>query len=77
MLKSLLEKIVREIVDDVDAIDINVIEGQRSTVIELKVAPEDVGKVIGRGGNTAKAIRTILNAASRKLNKRTILEILE
>jgi predicted RNA-binding protein YlqC (UPF0109 family) len=76
-MKELVEYIVKALVDKPEEVQINEIEGEQSSVIELKVAKEDIGKVIGKQGRTAKAIRTILTAASTKLRKRSILEILE
>jgi predicted RNA-binding protein YlqC (UPF0109 family) len=64
-------------VDKPEAVQINEIEGEQTTVIELKVAKEDLGKIIGKEGKTAKAIRTILGAAASKLKKRVVLEIIE
>lgn len=77
MLKELVEFIAKALVDDPDQVSVNEIEGQQTSVIELKVAKEDLGKVIGKQGRTARAIRTILSAASTKLRKRCVLEILE
>ncbi len=76
-LKDLVEQIAKVLVDKPEAVIINEIEGEQTTVIELKVAKEDLGKVIGKEGKTAKAIRTILGAAGSKLKKRVVLEILE
>ena len=76
-MKELVEYIVKALVDNPDDVRVNEIEGEQSSVIELTVAKEDIGKVIGKQGRTAKAIRTILTAASTKLRKRAILEILE
>ncbi len=67
----------RALVDLPDQVNVKQIEGEQTTVIELKVAKEDLGKVIGKQGRTARAIRTILNGASTKLKKRTVLEIIE
>ncbi len=77
MEKDLVEYIVKSLVDAPDEVSINVVEGEKSTILELKVASEDVGKVIGKQGRTAKAMRTILSAASTKVRKRTVLEIIE
>ncbi len=77
MMKELLEHIARSLVDNPDAVEVNEIEGQQTSVLELRVAKEDIGKVIGKQGRTARAIRAILSAASTKLNKRAVLEILE
>jgi len=76
-IKELLETMAKALVDKPDSVEVNVIEGNSSIVLELKVAAEDVGKVIGREGKTAKAMRTILSGAASKVNKRAILEILE
>ncbi len=76
-MKDLIEKIVQSMVGNPEQVEINEIKGSQSTVLELKVAKEDIGKVIGRQGRNIRAIRTILDAASAKLKKRTILEIIE
>jgi len=76
-LKELIKHIVHALVDHPEQIAISEIEGKQSTVLEIKVAKEDIGKIIGKQGRTAQAIRTILNAASAKAKKRTIMEILE
>lgn len=76
-MKELIEYMAKALVDDPEAVKVDEIEGQQVSVIELKVAKEDLGKVIGRQGRTARAMRTILSAASTKLRKRTVLEILE
>ncbi len=76
-MKELLEHIAKSLVDNPDAVEVNEIEGQQTSVLELKVAKEDIGKVIGKQGRTARALRAILSAASSKLNKRAVLEILE
>jgi predicted RNA-binding protein YlqC (UPF0109 family) len=75
--KDLVEYIVKSLVDDPAAVELTVIEGEKSTVLELKVAPSDIGKVIGRHGRIAKAIRTVLQAAGTRGKKRTVLEILD
>lgn len=77
MLKHLIEQMARALVDNPDKVRVSEIEGEQTSVIELKVAKEDLGKVIGRQGRTARAMRTILSAASTKLNKRAVLEIIE
>ena len=74
--KEFLLHIIRELVDEPDQVEINVVEGEKSTIFELKVAPSDTGKVIGKNGRIAKAIRTILNAAIAKSGKRITLDIL-
>ncbi len=76
-LRELVEYMGRALVDLPDQVHVKLIEGEQTTVIELKVAKEDLGKVIGKQGRTARAIRTILNGASTKLKKRTVLEIIE
>jgi len=75
--KDLVEYIVKSLVDAPDEVSSNVIEGEKSTILELKVASEDVGKVIGKQGRIAKAIRTILSASATKDGKRAVLEILD
>ncbi len=76
-MKDLIEYIVKALVDKPEEVVVTEIEGEQTYVIELKVAKEDIGKVIGKQGRTAQAIRTILNAASMKIKKRSILEIIE
>jgi predicted RNA-binding protein YlqC (UPF0109 family) len=76
-LKELIEHIVQALVDHPEQVAISEVEGKQSTVFEIKVAKEDIGKIIGKQGRTAQAIRTILNAASGKAKKRTIVEIIE
>ncbi|WP_022854281.1 KH domain-containing protein [Thermodesulfatator atlanticus] len=76
-LRDLIEQIAKALVDNPDAVQVKEIEGEQTVVIELKVAKEDLGKVIGKQGRTARAMRTILSAASTKLRKRAVLEIIE
>ncbi len=76
-LKLLIEYVSKALVDMPDRVEVNEIEGEQTTVIELKVDKSDLGKVIGKQGRTARALRTILNAASTKLRKRSVLEIIE
>ncbi len=76
-MQSLIKTIAKALVDKPDDVVVNEIEGEQTTVIELKVAKEDLGKVIGKQGRTARALRTILSAASTKIRKRSVLEILE
>ncbi len=76
-MKELIEHIAKALVDYPEKVEVNEIEGQQTSVIELKVAKEDLGKIIGKQGRTARAMRTILSAASTKLKKRAVLEILE
>jgi predicted RNA-binding protein YlqC (UPF0109 family) len=76
-VKELVELIAKALVDKPDKIQISQIDGEQSSIIELKVAPEDVGKIIGKQGGNVQAIRTILSAAGMKLKKRFILEVIE
>jgi len=75
-MKELVEVIAKSLVDNPDAVEVKAVEGERSTVLELKVAPEDMGKVIGKQGRIAKAIRTVVKAAATKSDKRVVVEIL-
>jgi uncharacterized protein len=75
--KDLVEYIAKSLVDHPNNVEVNVIEGEKSTILELKVAQEDIGKVIGKSGRIARAIRTILSAAAAKTEKRVVLEILD
>lgn len=77
MEKDLVEYIAKSLVDHPNNVEVNVIEGEKSTILELKVAQEDIGKVIGKSGRIARAIRTILSAAAAKTEKRVVLEILD
>ncbi len=77
MEKDLIEYIAKSLVDDPSAVSVNVIESEKSLILELRVAPEDIGKVIGKHGRIAKAIRTVLSASSVKSGKRAVLEILD
>ena len=77
MLKELIEFIAKSLVDHPEQVSINEIEGEKTTILELSVAEDDLGKVIGRRGRTAKAIRTVLSAAATKMDKRAVLEIIE
>jgi predicted RNA-binding protein YlqC (UPF0109 family) len=76
-MKELVEAIARSLVDHPDDVQVTSVDGSQVAVLELRVHPEDLGKVIGRQGRTAKAIRTLLGAAGMKLHKRFTLEILE
>jgi predicted RNA-binding protein YlqC (UPF0109 family) len=76
-MKDLIAYIAKALVDDPDSVHVNEVEGEKTSVIELTVAKEDLGKVIGKQGKTARAMRTILSAASTKIKKRSVLEILE
>ena len=77
MMKELIEYIAKSLVDNPEAVSVGEVEGEKTTVIELRVAQSDLGKVIGKEGKTARAMRTILNAAGTKIGKRCVLEILE
>lgn len=77
MEKELVNYIARSLVDEPDEVEVNMIEGEKSTILELKVSPSDIGKVIGKHGRIAKAIRTVLSAAATKTGKRIVLEILD
>lgn len=76
-MKELIAYIAKALVDKPEEVDVTEIEGEQTSVIELKVAKDDLGKVIGKQGRTARAMRTILSAASTKIKKRSVLEILE
>ena len=76
-MKDLIKHIAQALVDNPEQVKVEEVEGRQTSVLELKVAKEDLGKVIGKKGRTAHAIRTILNAASAKVKKRTVLEIIE
>ncbi|QTA79757.1 KH domain-containing protein [Desulfonema limicola] len=76
-MKDLIKYIAQALVDNPAEVSVNEVEGNQTSVLELKVAKEDLGKVIGKQGRTARAMRTILSAASAKVKKRTVLEILE
>lgn len=75
--KEILEMIVKELVDDPKAVSIQEIEGEKSTILELKVATGEVGKVIGRQGAIAKSLRTVISAVSSRHGRRVMLEILD
>ena len=77
IMNELIKNIVYALVDNPEKVEVDVVQGTQSSVVELKVAKEDLGKVIGKQGRTAQAMRTILNAASAKVKKRMVLEILE
>ena len=77
MEKDLIEYIAKSLVDDPTQVSVNVVEGEKSTILELKVAEDDIGKVIGKHGRIAKAMRTVLMAATAKTGKHAILEILD
>ena len=76
-IKELIEFIAKALVDAPDSVEVREIEGEQSSVMELRVAKEDLGKVIGKQGRNARAMRMILGAASAKLNKRAVLDIIE
>ncbi|MCJ7495712.1 MAG: KH domain-containing protein [Deltaproteobacteria bacterium] len=76
-MKDLIAYIAKALVDHPEAVEVSEIEGEQTSVIELKVAKDDLGKVIGKQGRTARAMRTILSAASTKVRKRSVLEIIE
>jgi predicted RNA-binding protein YlqC (UPF0109 family) len=76
-MKELVLYIAKALVDHPEQVEVNEIEGEQTSVIELKVAKDDLGKIIGKQGRTARAMRTILSAASTKIKKRSVLEIIE
>jgi predicted RNA-binding protein YlqC (UPF0109 family) len=76
-MRALVEQIARALVDEPEQVSVQAVDGEQVTVLELRVAPADLGKVIGKQGRTARSIRTILSAAGMKLRKRFTLEILE
>ena len=76
-MKELIKYIAQALVDNPEKVEVTEVTGEQTSVIELRVAKEDLGKVIGKQGRTAKAIRTILSAASAKIHKRSVLEIIE
>lgn len=76
-MKQLIEMLAKVLVDKPDEVEVIEVEGEQTTVIELKVAKEDLGKVIGKQGRTARAMRTLLSAASAKVRKHCVLEIIE
>jgi predicted RNA-binding protein YlqC (UPF0109 family) len=76
-MKELVRFIAQALVDKPDEVEVREVEGEKTMVLELRVAETDLGKVIGRQGRTARAMRTIVNAAATKLKKRAVLEILE
>jgi len=76
-MRDLVEQIAKALVDHPEEVQVNAVDGEQVTILELRVHPEDLGKVIGRQGRTAKSIRTLLGAAGMKLKKRFTLEILE
>ncbi|HKK90271.1 MAG: KH domain-containing protein [Thermodesulfobacteriota bacterium] len=76
-MKELIKYIAQALVDNPDSVEVTEVIGNQTSVLELKVAKEDLGKVIGKQGRSARAMRTILSAASAKMKKRTVLEIVE
>ena len=76
-MKDLIKYIAQALVDHPEQVAVSEVEGEQTSVIELKVAKDDLGKIIGKQGRTARAIRTILGAASAKIKKRSVLEIME
>jgi predicted RNA-binding protein YlqC (UPF0109 family) len=76
-MKELITFIAQSLVDKPESVEVRELEGEQTCVLELKVAKEDLGKVIGKQGRTARAMRTILSAASTKIRKRAVLEIIE
>ena len=76
-MKELIDYIAKELVEHPEEVEVSEVEGEHSLVIELKVAKSDMGRVIGKQGHTAMAMRTVLNAASRKIKKNAVLEIIE
>jgi uncharacterized protein len=77
MMKELIKYMAQALVDDPEKVEVTEVVGEQTSVLELRVAKEDLGKVIGKQGRTAKAMRTILSAASTKVRKRSVLEIIE
>ena len=77
MLKELVHYVVTKLVDHPDKVEVSEVNGEQATIIELRVAAEDLGKVIGKEGKTARSIRTLVHAAASKERKRAVLEILE
>jgi predicted RNA-binding protein YlqC (UPF0109 family) len=76
-MKELVEEIAKALVDVPEEVQVREVQGEQTTVLELRVAPGDLGKVIGKQGRTARSVRTLLGAAGMKLNRRFTLEILE
>lgn len=76
-MKELIENIAKSLVDNPEDVSVKETEGEKTTIIELQVSQEDLGKIIGKQGRTARAMRTLLNAAGTKVGKRCVLEILE
>jgi predicted RNA-binding protein YlqC (UPF0109 family) len=76
-MKELLENIARSLVDNPDEVSVNEVEGEKLLILELRVADDDMGKVIGKQGRIAKAIRTVMKAAAVRNNKRIVVEIIQ
>ena len=76
-MKELVQYLARSLVNNPDAVEVKETQGEIASVLELKVAKEDLGRIIGKQGRTAKSIRTILNAAASRANRRVVLEIVE
>lgn len=76
-MRDLVLWLARQLVDDPEGVEVTAIEHDRQTVLELSVAPDDLGRVIGRGGKTAKAFRAVLDVAARRQGKRAVLDILD
>jgi hypothetical protein len=76
-MKELVEVLAKALVDNPEAVEVRQVEGEKSIILELKVAPEDMGKVIGKQGRIAKAIRTVVKAAAARDGKRVVVEILQ
>lgn len=74
---KLVEAIAKSLVDDPDAVEVKEVQGKQAIVIELRVAPDDMGKVIGKQGRIAKALRTVVKAAATKANKKVVVEIVQ
>jgi predicted RNA-binding protein YlqC (UPF0109 family) len=76
-MKNLIDYIAKSLVDNPDDVEVSEVEGKSTSILELRVAKDDLGKVIGKQGRTARAMRTLLSAASAKISKRSVLEIIE
>ncbi|MBP5405684.1 KH domain-containing protein [bacterium] len=76
-MREFVEFIVKRIVDSPDSVDVSYIEGKSTAIIELRVASEDVGKIIGKSGRTANALRTLVSAVASRQNQKVVLEIIE
>jgi len=76
-MKDLIDYLAKSLVDNPDAVEVKETQGEAASVLELRVAKEDLGRIIGKQGRTAKSIRTILNAAASRVNRKVVLEIVE